>query len=159
MMRAPGGGFPGMASMMARTGMADDDDPEMNALFQAEANLAGDAAEILSQFADAGNDPDRKRLSADLRANLAKQFDVQRQRRELELARVEERVRKLREQIKKRNDARETIIDRRVDLLINDADGLGWSAPASPSGRGSTKSSGTGIGPFPGTSSPNGPRR
>ena len=42
-----------------------------------------------------------------LRETLAKQFDIQRQRRHLELVRVEERLNKLREQVKKRNDARE----------------------------------------------------
>jgi hypothetical protein len=114
------------------------DDPEMAKLSEAEAELAHASEELLSQYAAAKPD-EQKRLKADLRETLAKQFDIERQRRELELARVQERIDKVREQLKKRNEARETIVDRRLDQLINDAEGLGWTAPvgASPRGAGS----------------------
>jgi hypothetical protein len=111
-------------------GMAADDDPEMTELSHTEAALANDSAEIFARFAETENAADRKKISAELRESLAKQFDVQRQRRELELGRIEEQVRKLREQLKKRTDARETIIERRLDQLINEAEGLGWAPPA-----------------------------
>jgi hypothetical protein len=154
-----GAGFPGTPGMLGPMAMAFDDDPEMNELAQSEAVLANDSAEILARFTEAENAAERKKISAELRETLAKQFDVQRQRRELELARVEERVRKLREQIKKRDDARETIIERRLDQLINDAEGLGWSPPASSSARGRSKSPGTGHGVGRGPSSSNFPRQ
>jgi hypothetical protein len=112
-----------------------EDDPEMAKLAETEGELAHSSEELLGQYANAEKPDDQKRLKADLREALAKQFDVQRQRRELELARVEDRIKKVREQLKKRNEARETIVDRRLDQLINDAEGLGWAAPAGASAR------------------------
>jgi hypothetical protein len=107
-----------------------DNDPEMAKLAADELELAQNADEVLAQFVAADKADDQKRFKSDLREALAKQFDVQRQRRELELKRIEERVQKLRDQIKKRNDARETIIDRRLEQLTNEAEGLGWGQPA-----------------------------
>ncbi|HEV3024616.1 MAG TPA: hypothetical protein VGX76_19205, partial [Pirellulales bacterium] len=43
---------------------------------------------------------------------------------------IEARVKKLREVINKRNEAKRSIIDKRLDQLIREADGLGWNAPA-----------------------------
>jgi flagellar motility protein MotE (MotC chaperone) len=113
-----------------------DDDPEMAKLAVAEAELAQASDDVLSQYAAADKPEDQKRLKAELRDALAKQFDVQRQERELELARVEERIKKVRDQLNKRNAAREWIVDRRLDQLINAVDGLGWTAPAGASPRG-----------------------
>jgi hypothetical protein len=117
-------------------GVASDDDPEMAELAQSEAALANESEELVGRFAETDNAADRKQVAGELRQTLAKQFDVQRKRRELELSRIEERVRKLRDQIKKRDDARETIIDRRLDQLINEVEGLGWTPPAGPRGAG-----------------------
>ena len=124
--------------MAGPMGMASDDDPEMAELAQAEAALANESEELVGRFAATDNAADRKQLAGELRQTLAKQFEVQRKRRELELSRIEERVRKLRDQIKKRDDARETIIDRRLDQLINEVEGLGWTPPAGV--RGATRS-------------------
>ena len=112
-----------------------DDDPEVAELVQAEATLANESQELVARIAEAENAQDRKKIAADLREVLAKQFDAQRKRRELELTRIENQVRKLREQIKKRDDARDTIIDRRLEQLVNEAEGLGWAPAAGPGRR------------------------
>ena len=112
-----------------------DDDPEMTKLANDEAALAHQSQEIVSRYTESENEIEQKTIKAELREALAKQFDVQRERRELELKRIEERVRKLRDQIKKRNDARDTIIDRRLDQLINEAEGLGWGPNSGQAGR------------------------
>jgi hypothetical protein len=119
-------------------------DPEMAEFAEAEAALAANADGLLAQYAAADAPDDQKGLKDQLRDTLAKQFDVQRQRRELELQRIEERVQKLRDQIKKRNEARDTIIDRRFEQLISEADGLGWGPPASANARGTSRSSDSG---------------
>ncbi len=124
-MRMPMGMSMGMSGAI-------EDDPETAELVQAEVALGNDSVEIVERIAASDNSQDRKKLTAELRETLAKQFDVQRQRRELELGRIEEQARKLRDQMKKRDDARETIIDRRLDQLINEVDGLGWASPAEP---------------------------
>jgi hypothetical protein len=141
---ASGGGAP----MMMPTGSAADDDPEMAELAQTEATLAAESADILARFGETDNAADRKKASAELRESLAKQFDVQRKRRELELGRIEEQVRKLRDQLKKRTDARETIIDRRLDQLVNEVEGLGWTPPAGATGTTRSPYSGVGRGTF-----------
>jgi hypothetical protein len=105
------------------------DDPEMAELMQSEATLARGAEDLVAKYAETQTAAERKEIAAELRNTLAKQFDAQRQRREIELRRIEEHLRKLREQAKKRDDARETIIDRRREQLLNEAEGLGW-APA-----------------------------
>ena len=121
---------------MSGMGSPSEYDPEMAEFAEAEATLAAKADELLAQYAAADAPDDQRQLKDQLRDTLAKQFDVQRQRRELELTRIEERVQKLRDQIKKRNDARETIIDRRFEQLIDEADGLGWGQPTTVSTRG-----------------------
>ena len=135
------GAFPttkgmGGSEMMMPSKWPVDDDPEMTELAQSEAVLAGEASELIGQYAESENAAERKRVAAELRQVLARQFEVQKQRRELELGRIEERVRRLREQIKKRNEARETIIDRRLAQLIDDAEGLGWTPPGGEAQRG-----------------------
>lgn len=111
------------------------EDPEMAQLAADEGAIAHEAQEILSRYAASDDEVDQKKIKRELREALTRQFDLQRKRRELEVTRIEERLRKLREQIKKRNDARETIIDRRLDQLVNEAEGLGW-APSSGAGLG-----------------------
>jgi hypothetical protein len=106
-----------------------EDDPEMGELAQVEAQASQESAEILSRYAATDNAADQKELKAKLRTALEDQFRVQLKRQQLELARIEERVRKLREQFKKRTDTRDMIIDRRLDQLINEAEGLGWTQP------------------------------
>jgi hypothetical protein len=144
MMGAPGMGMPGMMGSTTQ-----EYDPEMAEFAEAEAGLAAGADELLAQYATAEALEDQKHVKDQLRDTLAKQFDVQRQRRELELQRIEERVQKLRDQIKKRNEARDMIIDRRFEQLISEADGLGWGPPARPDASRTSRSSGTGSSSSP----------
>ncbi|HLJ10470.1 MAG TPA: hypothetical protein VKU82_04740 [Planctomycetaceae bacterium] len=135
---APSAGY-GQPMMVGQPGTAwyapPDDDPEMRKLANDEAALAHESQEMVSRYTESDNADEQKKIKGELRDALAKQFDVQRERRELELTRIEERVRKLREQIKKRNDARDTIIDRRLDQLINEAEGLGWGPNSGQAGK------------------------
>jgi hypothetical protein len=110
-----------------------DNDPEMGELAQVEAQASQETAELLSRYAATDNAAEQKELKAKLRTALEDQFRVQLKRQQLELTRIEERLRKLREQFKKRNDTRDTIIDRRLDQLINEAEGLGWTQPSGAS--------------------------
>jgi hypothetical protein len=49
-----------------------------------------------------------------------------------ELADLERQMAELQNLLKKRQKAKSEIIDRRMDQLIQDAEGLGWTAPGSP---------------------------
>jgi hypothetical protein len=136
---APGGGGgivyqagPGWAGDMVGYGLGPGhDDPELSKLIQSEHELDRQSDDLVRQYGATEDYTQREKLRTQLREVLGKQFVAQQQRRERELVRVEERLSKLREQLKKRNSARDTIIDRRLETLTSDADGLGWTPPAS----------------------------
>lgn len=105
-------------------------DPEAVQLHASDAEL-GQAAEVLiQQYGQTDDDQQRDNVKEQLSETLAKQFDVQQQLREHEIAKIEAKVKKLRDLITKRTDARKSIIDRRLDQLLREADGLGWNSPA-----------------------------
>jgi hypothetical protein len=106
------------------------DDPEMAKLMQSEHELERQSHDLIRKYSDNEDSQVREKAKTALREMLTKQFGLQNQRRELELKRVEERLSKLREQLKRRTDARDQIVDQRLQQLVNEADGLGWTAPA-----------------------------
>jgi hypothetical protein len=102
-------------------------DPEMQKLLGEEAKSEREADGLLKEYAHKENASDRAKIKAKLTEVLGKQFDAQQARRDVELARLETQVKKLRELMKKRSDARQTIVDKRLDQLISAAEGLGWN--------------------------------
>jgi hypothetical protein len=107
-------------------------DPEMAKLYRAEASADRDVQSLMHDYKRTEDADERGKIKTKLAAALAKQFDAQQKRRDLELSRVEAQLKKLRELMKKRDEERKTIIDRRVDQLVRDAEGLGWAPPAGP---------------------------
>jgi hypothetical protein len=91
----------------------------------AEAQLAKDY--VKSQNEDAKRDI-RKKL-AEL---LAKQFDQHVVHQQKELDDLEKQIASLKDLLKKRAAAKNDIVERRIEQLIRDAEGLGWNAPSSP---------------------------
>jgi hypothetical protein len=108
-------------------------DPEMVKLINEESKANQEVHGLLRDYKRTEDADKRGEIKTKLTAALAKQFDAQQKRRDLELARVEAQLKKLRELMKKRGDERKTIIDRRVDQLVRDAEGLGWAPPPGPS--------------------------
>ncbi len=109
------------------------DDPEVEKLARSEHELERQSRELIEKYADSEDAPVREKAKAALREMLNKQFDLQNQRRDLELKRVEARLSKLREQLAKRSDARTQIVDQRLEQLVSEAAGLGWAAPGNGS--------------------------
>jgi hypothetical protein len=107
-----------------------DPDTEMNKLLQEEAAAEQQVAKLVEAYSHAEGESARSGIKSNLSSTLEKEFDLQQKRRDLELKRVEERLRNVRELMKKRNDARRSIIDNRLDQLLREADGLGWTPPA-----------------------------
>lgn len=108
----------------------DHESDETTRLSALDAQLGQQAESLVKQLAEATEENDRAKLKQSLQETLAQQFDTQQKVRELEVASVEARVKKLRDVITKRNDARRSIIDRRLDQLVREAEGLGWNSPA-----------------------------
>lgn len=110
------------------------DDAEMSKLRQADAAMGRQEEQLVSRYAASEDSEQRNAIKAELAEHLTNHFSVQEQIRDRELARVEARVKKLRELTQKRRDAQKTIIEQRLDQLLRDADGLGWTPPPSDSG-------------------------
>lgn len=111
-------------------GPAEPDDPETAALKQSDAAMAQQSEQLVAKYAATEQAEERGAIKTQLAELLARHFDVQQQLRERELGRVEARIKKLRELAEKRREAQKTIVEQRVDQLLREADGLGWTPPA-----------------------------
>jgi small-conductance mechanosensitive channel len=104
-------------------------DKELAELAQLDANLAQQSQQLIEQYGAATDDADRARLKEQLAQTLERQFESQQKLRELEVSRIETRLKTLRDLIAKRNESKRSIIGKRLDQLIGDAEGLGWNSP------------------------------
>jgi hypothetical protein len=109
-------------------------DPEMDKLISGENSAAQDVNRLLADYKGTEKEEERTKIKTKLATALSKQFDMQQKRRELELSRLEAKLKKVRELMKKRDEERKLIIDRRLDQLVREADGLGWAPPPGPRG-------------------------
>lgn len=108
-------------------GMSD----EMQGLMQQDGEIEAQVQATVAEYSGSdldSSDRDAKRQA--LTELLEKQFDARQQRRELEIKQIEERVKKLREALDKRTSAKQKIIERRLNDLLTDAEGLGWGDAA-----------------------------
>ncbi|MSR56157.1 MAG: hypothetical protein EXS05_00550 [Planctomycetaceae bacterium] len=144
-----------MNSMMG--GMAGPAAP-IDPLLAEDFELESQIQQVLEQFDNSADDETQaamRKMVADL---LERQFTVRQERREREIGEIEARVKRLREALEKRTEAKKQIIDRRLNDLFSDAEGLGWGdigGGASAGGSGTSGSSGI---IFPNTKSTRGGR-
>ena len=90
------------------------------------------SAQLVDQYRKAEKEEDKKEIKKKLADELGKQFDANMKRQQAELEALEKQINDLKNLMKKRQDARTTIIDRRLEQVIQDAEGLGWTAPGGP---------------------------
>ncbi len=95
--------------------MSDEEMQEIEALEQAVEKLKS-----------AKTDADKTAATKELSELLEKSFQRDLERREKQLAEVEARVKKLRDQIEKRKKAKDEIINLRLKTIVNEAEGLGF---------------------------------
>jgi polyhydroxyalkanoate synthesis regulator phasin len=91
-----------------------------------------ETSQLVNQIRKAEKEEDKKEFKKKLADVLGKQFDAHMKQQDDELTALEKQINDLKELMKKRLAARTTIIDRRMDQLLNDAEGLGWNAPGHP---------------------------
>jgi septal ring factor EnvC (AmiA/AmiB activator) len=97
------------------------------------ANVASQQpAQLAKQYVDSKKEDEKRSIRKELTNVLTQQFDHQIQEQQKELDDLEKQIANLRSVLKKRLEAKSTIIDRRIEQLIQDAEGLGWNAPSSP---------------------------
>lgn len=93
-----------------------------------------ESAQLVQQaqqaLAAASSPEERERVQAKLREALNQQFDADMQQREKELEGIRQRVAEMSRLLEKRSAAKEQIIELRLQVLAQDADGLGWASAA-----------------------------
>jgi hypothetical protein len=80
----------------------------------------------VEKLKSAKSDADKTNATNELSKLLDKSFQRDLERREHEIAQVEARVKKLRDQIEKRKKAKDDILNLRLKTIVNEADGLGF---------------------------------
>jgi hypothetical protein len=99
-----------------------------------DAQLNQEINENVAKFSKATDTTAKADLEKEIKTALGKQFDSRQAGREQELKDLEERVTKLREQLKKRQEAKDEIVNSRFDELIKASSGLGWGEESGPHG-------------------------
>jgi hypothetical protein len=101
--------------------------PPMDEMSLKENELERQSQELARKYGSAQNRDDKNKLRDQLNEVLQKQFDAQQQRRKKEIDRIEERLKSLRELLQKREDRKGSIVQRRLEQMIEEAEGLGWT--------------------------------
>ena len=107
-------------------------DPDMAKLYAAEEEAAKEAHGLIGKLKSITDEKEKADASKALRDALTKQFDAQQKRRAHEISKIEERLGKLKDTMKKRESAKDTIIGRRLDELTGVTDDLGWEETGVP---------------------------
>lgn len=80
----------------------------------------------MQKLQNAESNDDKEEARADLKEALAEEFDEYLDHQKKELERMEEKLNKLRDQWSKRRDAKDDLVARRLQMLEDEAEGLGW---------------------------------
>jgi hypothetical protein len=91
-----------------------------------EGRLVQAAEQLARSIGTARTEDEKDKLKYQLNEILEKQFDYRQQRHEHEIAELEAQVQKLRALVHKRQENRREIVARRLDVIVRDAEGLGW---------------------------------
>jgi hypothetical protein len=102
-----------------------------NAFWVEHAPLQAQATRLAQQFAKSEKDEEKKELRKKLTDILNQLFDAHIQQQEKEMADLEKQLAELKALLKKRQDNKSAIVDRRIDTLVQEANGMGWTAPGS----------------------------
>ena len=90
--------------------------------------------EAAAALSEAEDEDAREQAEEHLGELLDEYFEEDMKRREQELAEVEARVKKLRELMERRREKKQEIIELQVEVLRNEADGLGFFSGEGPQG-------------------------
>jgi hypothetical protein len=94
--------------------------------------LQSQAHELAQKWVKADKDETKRDLSTKITDLLNQQFDLHSKQQQKELEDLEKQIAELRSVLRKRQDAKSAIVDRRLQQLLQDAQGLGWQSPSNP---------------------------
>jgi flagellar motility protein MotE (MotC chaperone) len=89
-------------------------------------------AQLAKEYVKAEKEDAKKEIRKKLAESLANQFDQHVANQQKELDDLEKQIATLKDLLKKRAAAKNDIVERRLEQLIRNAEGLGWNAPSSP---------------------------
>lgn len=101
-------------------------DPELQKLLEEDGKMEQQAQALVAQYCQEKDQQKRAKLKEQLQTLTEKHFDLRQQRRELEITRLEEQLERVRASIKKRTEARDLIIQRRMARLLGEEDDLAF---------------------------------
>jgi len=99
-----------------------DEDPEMYALMKGDQDLERETFDLSNRFRQTMKSDDREKIKAELQAAVEKHFEIRQQRRELELKRLEEQLKRMKDSVAKRLAEKEPIIEQRIKELTGEQD-------------------------------------
>ena len=85
-----------------------------------------DLNEAIARLKNAKDEDARDEAKDEIRQLLDKQYDKGLERYEEYLEELSEKIKELKSQIERRRDAKDELIDLRLQMLVHEADGLGW---------------------------------
>jgi septal ring factor EnvC (AmiA/AmiB activator) len=97
-----------------------------------QARSQNRSSELAKEYVKAEKESEKREIRQKMTDALNEQFDEHMKQQEAELAELEKQIADLRAVLKKRSSAKGTIVDQRIEQLIREADGLGWTAPGNP---------------------------
>jgi hypothetical protein len=100
---------------------------DMNYFFKWQQSQS-QTGKLTQQYLKAQKTEEKQDIRTKLRDLVNKQFDVRMEQQQKELESLEKELTDLRALMKKRQEAKAAIVDRRIDQLIQDAEGMGWNA-------------------------------
>jgi hypothetical protein len=103
-------------------------------MMQAQPETMNRIREAAKALVDAEDDDAREDAERNLNEQLIEYFEEDMKRREEELANVERRVKELRELLERRREKKDDIIRLQVEVLQNEANGLGFFSAEGPGG-------------------------
>jgi len=100
-------------------GASEPDDPEMRDLVQKDSEMERETMGLAAAYRRASGE-EREKLKVQVSTLVAQHFNVRQERRKLQLKRMEEELKRLRDAITKRDDASDSIVKNRLSELIGE---------------------------------------
>jgi len=106
-------------------------DPEVAKFRADEASAERDVARLVAEYGRAQGEAARGKDQVKFDGRARKRIrPANKNAATWKVAAVEARIKKVRELIQKRAEARQSIVEKRADQLMREADGLGWTVPS-----------------------------
>jgi ElaB/YqjD/DUF883 family membrane-anchored ribosome-binding protein len=87
------------------------------------------SAELARKYANTKDEEARQETRKQLHDALTQEFDDNAKHQETELKELEKQIATLRKTLERRASHKSEIVDRRLEQLLQEADGMGWSSP------------------------------